>query len=202
MLVHVATVTNRKYIQPYRERREAERTFGRAHPILIKPIAGDAYNLADWGHCKDLKAAVLKVAPDLGTPATFALLDNDGWTASSATDAGAGAGAGGIEVETKYGSAHRANMRQSALAVPSTDSAAADDIGASVAVARQKIGLRLVYSAARDAVEDRRVSSTGSRRVERIARRLQGVEIGIRGVRCLVVVMVRGASICPPTISL
>eukprot|EP00729_Bicosta_minor_P014722 gene14722-651_t len=76
---------------------------------------------------------------------TFALLDNDGWTASSATDAG-GAGAGGVEVDTKYGSVHRANMRQSALGVPSTG-AAADDNGAA---AHRGIELVSVYNAAED----------------------------------------------------
>ena len=145
MLIYAATVANRKCIQPYRERRGAERAFGRAHPIVIKTLAGDAHTLIDWGHCKDLKAAVLKVAPDLGNPVTFALLDNDGWTASSATDAADG-GAGGVEVDTKYGSVHRANMRQSALGVPSTG-AAADDNGAA---AHRGIELVLVYNAAED----------------------------------------------------
>ena len=60
-----------------------------------------------------MKLALQKLAPpgELGDPSTFALLDNDGWTAPPF---GGGANATATEVDTKYGSAHRANMMQSA----------------------------------------------------------------------------------------
>ena len=46
------------------------------------------HTLTDWGHCKDLKAKVLKIAPDLGSdPDAFALLDTYGWTTAAATAA-------------------------------------------------------------------------------------------------------------------
>ena len=113
-LVYAAFVVNRKYIQPYRARRQAELVFGIAHPINVTTVGGDAYTLEDWGHCKDLKLALQKLAPpgELGDPSTFVLLDNDGWTAPP----GGGGGADEIatEVDTKYGSAHRANMVQAA----------------------------------------------------------------------------------------
>ena len=81
------------YIRPYRERKQEERAFGIAHPINVTTLGGDAYTLEDWGHCKDLKLALKKLAPpgELGDPSTFVLLDNDGWTAPP--DGGAGASA-------------------------------------------------------------------------------------------------------------
>lgn len=107
-------VVNPKYIRPYRERKRAERAFGLAHPINVTTVGGDAYTLEDWGHCKDLKLALQKLAPpgELGEPSTFVLLDNNGWTAPPG--GGGGADATATEVDTKYGSAHRANMMQSA----------------------------------------------------------------------------------------
>ena len=108
-------VANRKCIRPYRARKQGERAFGIAHPINVTTVGGDAYTLEDWGHCKDLKLALKKLAPlgELGDPSTFELLDNDGWTAPPG--GGGGADATAAAVDTKYGSAHRANMMQSAL---------------------------------------------------------------------------------------
>lgn len=123
VLIYVAIRANRKCFQPYlltyRERRRAERMFGREHPIVVSTLAGNSYTLTDWGHCKDLKLALQKIAPELGKPNTYALLDNSGWTAAHANvyarawwqspdpfDAGTAA----IDVDTKYGSTHRANM--------------------------------------------------------------------------------------------
>ena len=107
-------VVNPKYIRPYREQKRAERAFGVAHPINVTTVGGDAYTLEDWGHCKDLKLALKKLAPpgELGDPSTFVLLDNTGWTAPPG--GGGGADATATEVDTKYGSVHRANMMQSA----------------------------------------------------------------------------------------
>ena len=97
-----------------RDRKQAERAFGLAHPIKVTTVGGDAYTLEDWGHCKDLKLALQKLAPPggLGDPSTFVLLDNNGWTAPP--DGGGGGDATATEVDTKYGSVHRANMMQSA----------------------------------------------------------------------------------------
>ena len=109
---YAAIIANRKYIRPYRERKRGGRAFGRAHPIKVTTVGGDAYMLEDWGHCKDLKLMLQKLAPlgELGDPGTFVLLDNTGWTAPPG---GGGADATSAEVDTKYGSAHRANMMQS-----------------------------------------------------------------------------------------
>ena len=123
----MVVVVNPKYIRPYRTRKQAERhrkqeerAFGIAHPINITTVGGDAYTLEDWGHCKDLKLALQKLAPpgELGDPSTFVLLDNDGWTAPPSGGGGGAASSAIInatatEVDTKYGSTHRANMMQS-----------------------------------------------------------------------------------------
>ena len=121
----VVFVANPKCIRPYRARKQAaralvrarkqtERAFGIAHPINVTTVGGDAYTLEDWGHCKDLKLALKKLAPpgELGDPSTFVLLDNDGWTAPPG--GGGGADETATEVDTKYGSAHPANMVQAA----------------------------------------------------------------------------------------
>lgn len=117
-------LANRKYIQPYRARRQAELIrrqaelkFGREHPIIVTTLGGDSYTLEDWGHCKDLKRAVQKLALEsgFGDLGSFALLDNDGWTAPPA-DADADAiEVTSTEVDTEYGSTHRANMMQPRL---------------------------------------------------------------------------------------
>lgn len=109
-------VVNRKYIQPYRARRQAELTFGREHPIIVTTLGGDSYTLEDWGHCKDLKRAMQKLAQETGLSdlGSFVLLDNDGRTAPPAV-ASSASEATSTEVDTEYGSVHRANMMQSHL---------------------------------------------------------------------------------------
>ena len=78
-----------------------------------------------------MKVAVRKLALEtgLGDLGSFALLDNDGWTAPGPGDLGSFAlldndgwlvastaiDATSTEVDTEYGSAHRANMMQSRL---------------------------------------------------------------------------------------
>ena len=118
----MVVVVNPKCIRPFRARKQAERqrkqeerAFGIAHPINVTTVGGNAYTLEDWGHCKDLKLALKKLAPpgELGDPSTFELLDNDGWTAPPS--GGGDADETAAEVDTKYGSVHRATMMQSAL---------------------------------------------------------------------------------------
>lgn len=124
MLIYAAMVVNRRYIQPYMQRREAERAFGQAHPIVVKTLAGDSYTLNDWGHCKDLKAALHTIAPDLGDPESFLFLDNDGWTATvNTTSAGSSSSptSTSTTVDTKYGSAHREIIMQSKAADSGVD---------------------------------------------------------------------------------
>lgn len=127
VLIYAAMVVNRRYIQPYMQRREAERAFGQAHPIVVKTIAGDSYTLNDWGHCKDLKAALHMIAPDLGDPESFQFLDNDGWTAAiNTTSAGSSSTSSSPTststiVDTKYGSAHRKIIMQSKAADSGVD---------------------------------------------------------------------------------
>ena len=83
--------------------RRLDGAFVAANPITVKTLAGDIYTLVDWGLCKDLKAAVCKLAPDtLGKPATFELLGNLG---------GRGEGGGGVvQIDGKYGSDDRQRM--------------------------------------------------------------------------------------------
>ena len=101
----------------YEGRRKAERDAGRANPIVVKTLGGDSYTLQDWGHCKDLKQALHKLAPNLGDPSTFVLLDNSGtWVVdpddadADAVDAGDASATTSTAVNTKYGSAHRRRM--------------------------------------------------------------------------------------------
>ena len=152
-LVYAAVVVNRKYNLPYKARRQAELAFGREHPIIVSTLGGDSYTLEDWGHCKDLKVMVQKLAQEtgLGDLGSFALLDNDGWFSSSSRQIGQelkklekkyygiipmaiknellarygkdpkdevtddGIDATSTEVDTEYGSTHRANIMQSHL---------------------------------------------------------------------------------------
>lgn len=116
--------TNRRYVQPYLQRqalhlkqRQAERAFGRAHPIVVRALSGEVYRLADWGHSKDLKLELAKLAPDLGDSKSFMFLDSDGWTSVANTDGSSSDSRSdrpaSTIVDTKYGSAHRAIMMQS-----------------------------------------------------------------------------------------
>jgi hypothetical protein len=86
-------------------RRRLESEFGAAHPIVVKTLAGDAYTLEDWGLCKDLKAAVCKLAPKtLGKPATFELLGNLGNHGVGGEDGET------VQIDGKYGSDDRRKM--------------------------------------------------------------------------------------------
>lgn len=123
------------WLVPRRELRHKEREVGLQHPIVVKTLAGDSFTLNDWGLCKGLKSALIKIAPDLaGKSDIIALLDTNGWTTGTTDDIIPGS----IEVNTKYGSEHRRNMLVSTLALPSDD--------ANGNVAQREIELTLVYS--------------------------------------------------------
>lgn len=96
----------------YKTKRNAERDFGRAHPINVTTLAGNTYALQDWGRCKDLKEALHKLAPsEIGKPSTFELIGdlgpNNGGRVPSA----------GVVIDTRYSSDDRTRMMSGATEV-------------------------------------------------------------------------------------
>ena len=81
------------------ERKRTERAYGRDHPLTITTLGGDKYIVPDWAMCKDLRAALAKVAPELGNPSTFLLLG------SNSTD-----GLAAHQLDPLYGSEDRTQM--------------------------------------------------------------------------------------------
>ena len=74
------------------------------HPLIITTLGGDKYTLHDWGRCKDLKAALCKLAPEnaLGKATSFELLGYLGHVGSDSTQM--------QQVDGKYGSNDRRQM--------------------------------------------------------------------------------------------
>ena len=100
---HTARIWNVDNAQFNQLQQKFESEFGAAHPIVVKTLAGDAYTLEDWGLCKDLKAAVSELAPEiLGEPDTFELLGNVGERNEE--------GGGTAQIDSTYGSYDRQRM--------------------------------------------------------------------------------------------
>ena len=98
--------------------RAAARAFGRAHPIIIRTIAGDTYTLIDWGLCKDLKVALCKLAPPdaIGKPATFELLEGLGIVSGDDNSSSSNNNNPKQKViNSKYGSDDRKRMMQASV---------------------------------------------------------------------------------------
>ena len=91
-----------------REKRQTHRELGRAHPIIIRTLAGNTYTLTDWGLCKDLKVALCNLASTdvIGIPATFELLGD----LDTASGSNSNSNSNQKMVDTKYGSDDRERM--------------------------------------------------------------------------------------------
>ena len=56
-------LVNAIYVQPTIDQWRLARAFGRANPLIIRTLAGDAYTLADWGTTRNLHTALAKLYP-------------------------------------------------------------------------------------------------------------------------------------------
>ena len=86
-------------IRDTRIRKRGERAYGQDHPLTITTLDGNKHVVPDWGTCKDLRAALAKVAPELGKPSTLVLFGG------SSTD-----GLPAHRLDPLYGSEDRAQM--------------------------------------------------------------------------------------------